>query len=280
MKSALLRTGSVPLRSPALPGSPRGVNLSRNGSGAFSVERTFNSPKISFHLEMSAAVRRDRAPIRRAVSEADVSRSDLSNSGGSQCLQPIISEEEYVSDGEGDGFLPFMSKGGDWTSYAPIKPEFAVPIEELGNSGNGNGRSGGDHGKSGGGSGDGQFGDRSKIGDYYREMLKLNPGDSLLLRNYGTFLYEVEKDAAKAEECYGRAILANPGDGEVLSLYGKLIWETHGDGERAKSYFDRAAHASPDDCMVLGSYASFMWESGDEDEEEEEVVLPAMATVV
>ncbi|TQD97002.1 hypothetical protein C1H46_017401 [Malus baccata] len=99
-------------------------------------------------------------------------------------------------------------------------------------------------------------------------MLKSNPGDPLLLRNYGKFLHEVEKDAVGAEECYCRAILGSPGDGELLSLYAKLIWETQRDEERAKSYFDQAVSASPDDCMVLGSFASFMWEA-EEDEDED-----------
>ncbi|GFZ00783.1 tetratricopeptide repeat (TPR)-like superfamily protein [Actinidia rufa] len=90
-----------------------------------------------------------------------------------------------------------------------------------------------------------------------RRMLKSNPTDSLLLRNYGRFLHEIEGDVVKAEEYYGRAILASPGDGEVLALYGNLIWETQRDRDRAKSYFDRAVHSSPDDCMVLGSYAHF-----------------------
>lgn len=115
----------------------------------------------------------------------------------------------------------------------------------------------------------GNGGERMKIGAYYEEMLKSNPTDALLLRNYAKFLHEVEKDAAKAEEYYGRAILANPGDGELLSLYGTLIWETQRDEERAKSYFDQAIHVAPDDCTVLGSYAHFMWEAEEEEEEEE-----------
>ncbi|MDD9849755.1 hypothetical protein BZG30_31475, partial [Escherichia coli] len=110
--------------------------------------------------------------------------------------------------------------------------------------------------------------EQRKIGAYYQEMLKSNPGDPLLLRNYGKFLHEVEKDAVGAEECYCRAILGSPGDGELLSLYGKLSWETQRDEERAKSYFDQAVSASPDDCMVLGSFASFMWEVDEDDNEE------------
>jgi hypothetical protein len=116
----------------------------------------------------------------------------------------------------------------------------------------------------------GNGGESIKIGAYYEEMLKSNPTDALLLRNYGKFLHEVEKNMVRAEEYYGRAILANPEDGELLSLYGKLIWETNRDEERAKSYFDQAIHVAPDDSTVLGSYAHFMWEA---EEEEDDVVV-------
>nr|DAD27250.1 TPA_asm: hypothetical protein HUJ06_028718 [Nelumbo nucifera] len=87
-------------------------------------------------------------------------------------------------------------------------------------------------------------------------MLKSNPTNPFLLRNYGQFLHEVEKDVAKAEEYYGRAVLVSPGDGEVLSLYGKLIWEMHRDQDRAQSYFDQAVQASPSNCYCNSSY---MW---------------------
>ncbi|XP_004300413.1 PREDICTED: uncharacterized protein LOC101311096 [Fragaria vesca subsp. vesca] len=112
--------------------------------------------------------------------------------------------------------------------------------------------------------------ERRKMGAYYLEMLKSNPSDPLLLRNYGQFLHEVEKDMVRAEEYYSRAILASPGDGEVLSLYGKLIWESQRDKDRAKSYFNRAVSASPDNSMVLGSFASFMWEAEEDEEDDEE----------
>lgn len=36
-----------------------------------------------------------------------------------------------------------------------------------------------------------QEGEQRKIGAYYQEMLKSNPDDPLLLRNYGKFLHEV-----------------------------------------------------------------------------------------
>ncbi|PPD67284.1 hypothetical protein GOBAR_DD35831 [Gossypium barbadense] len=144
--------------------------------------------------------------------------------------------------------------------------ESSIPKEEIGFSGDGLGKGG----KHGGSHRDDSFDHKSKISDYYRGMLNLNPADSLLLRNYGKFLHEVEKDTERAEEYYGRAILVSPGDGEVLSLYAKLIWERHRDKSRARSYFDRAMTASPDDCMVLGSYAHFMWETEEDDGDNEE----------
>ncbi|KAK9144301.1 hypothetical protein Sjap_004204 [Stephania japonica] len=123
-------------------------------------------------------------------------------------------------------------------------------------------------------------GDRSRIGEYYEEMLKANPGNPLLLRNYGKFLHEVDGDVKRAEECYERAILASPNDGEVLSLYARLIWETQRDEERADAYFDRAVQASPEDCYVLGAYAKFLWDAGDDDEEEAQGKNNALASAL
>ncbi|KAE8726750.1 putative RNA binding protein [Hibiscus syriacus] len=251
MKAAILRAGSVPVLSSALSGSPR-VSLSRQGSlgGVFSG----GSPVVSLHFPMDKRKPKEtRTQLRRALSDTDVIRSEPRFPGGSRCFTEGIPEEEYVSDCEAD---------------SEFRTGFGILLEEIGFSGDGfgtGGKSGGDHGYD-------SYGDKRQIGDYYREMLKLNPVNSLLLRNYGKFLHEVEKDMDGAEEYYGRAILASPGDGEVLSLYGKLIWERHRDEGRAKSYFHRAITASPDDCMVLGSYAHFLWdaEKDDSDDDEEE----------
>ena len=42
-----------------------------------------------------------------------------------------------------------------------------------------------------GGEGKGGNDEKSEIGEYYQQMLKLNPGDPLLLRNYAKYLHEV-----------------------------------------------------------------------------------------
>ncbi|TKY70030.1 hypothetical protein E2542_SST06314 [Spatholobus suberectus] len=244
MRASLIRTGSVPV----LAGSPR-VSLTRQASFAGDVNHAHSS-RLSMHYSHSNA-RRDAPPngINGASSKRAADNFGLRwnlNRTGSRSFTP--DEEEFLS----DAALRRPSRVG-------IRSEDV----EFG------GGDGGDRGSATVTGGNG--GERMKIGAYYEEMLKSNPTDALLLRNYGKFLHEVEKDTARAEEYYGRAILANPDDGELFSLYGTLIWEAQRDEERAKSYFDQAIHAAPDDCTVLGSYAHFMWEAEEEGEEEEEV---------
>ena len=134
------------------------------------------------------------------------------------------------------------------------------------------GGGGGDHNPLGSGGNDG---DRHAVEEYYKKMVKENPGDPLFLRNYANFLYQYKQDCEGAEEYYSRAILADPDDGEVLSQYGKLVWELHHDQERASSYFERAVQASPEDSHVQAAYASFLWDTEeDEDGSNEPQCLP------
>ncbi|XP_058104027.1 uncharacterized protein LOC131248012 [Magnolia sinica] len=289
MKAVLLRTtsGSSPTQASIGFCSPRGSFSDHDhGTGiSFSGRNTTPSPRSALHFEM-----KDRSWIptsfRRALSDTDLIRTEKASSGRFRALNRVfsrsvparISEEQDLSEesvdlqsemGEDEGSL--MSK---WKSFdLGVSDRISgISHEELefpsGGMGMGKGRKVG-----GGGDGTGDFtsgsGDQNKIGAYYQEMLKLDPGNPLLLRNYGKYLHEVENDLERAEEYYGRAILASPGDAEVLSLYGKLTWETHKDQGRAKSYFDQAIQAAPDNCYVLGSYAQFMWDVAEDDEEEE-----------
>ncbi|KAK6274108.1 hypothetical protein POUND7_011191 [Theobroma cacao] len=120
-----------------------------------------------------------------------------------------------------------------------------------------------------GGKGFGDWGQgEQSLDEYYQNMIKTYPGDTLLLTNYLKFLVEVRGDLLKAEEYCERAILVKPDDGEVLSMYGDLIWINHGDGARALYYSHRAAQASPDDYHVLASYARLEWAAEEEEEED------------
>lgn len=61
---------------------------------------------------------------------------------------------------------------------------------EFSGGGVGEGRKSGS-GRGGDGIGGGGGSERRAMGAYYREMIEANPGDPLLLRNYGKFLHEV-----------------------------------------------------------------------------------------
>ncbi|XP_022881642.1 uncharacterized protein LOC111398783 [Olea europaea var. sylvestris] len=279
MKAVICRTGSgsVPVQTgfmSSLSRIPVSLSVQDFSSGLHSLESNggVSSPRISLHMDVGCR------GIRRCSSESDVIGSEVKclNKLQSRSFPARIPEEESDDSVLLKGIpLSTLEQEGQW-GYVGNWTESGISSEELGFSGGGINKNRNSGGGSSGGKGD--SGDRSKIGAYYQEMLKTNPTDCLLLRNYGKYLHEVERDAVKAEEYYGRAILAgpSPGDGEIFSLYGKLIWETKRDKNRAKSYFDQSLYASPDDCTVLGSYAHFMWEA-DEEGEEEEMPIAAMA---
>lgn len=128
-----------------------------------------------------------RMGMRRAYSESDVIRYESQfsrlNGAGSRSFQSSLQSLSERDEEYGVGSLP---KG------ARIRPENGIPLE-LGFSGGGFGSG---EKKSCGGDDDNGIGnreDRSKIGAYYLDMLKSNPEDSLLLRNYGKYLHEVLK---------------------------------------------------------------------------------------
>lgn len=104
--------------------------------------------------------------------------------------------------------------------------------------------------------------------EYYVRMIKENPHNPVLLRNYAQFLSQSKGDLQGAEEYYSRAILVDPTDGETISHYAILTWQLHRDKYKASSYFKRAIQASPEDSDVLAAYARFLWQT-EEDEDEE-----------
>eukprot|EP00262_Sarcandra_glabra_P008170 TRINITY_DN21443_c0_g1_i1.p1 TRINITY_DN21443_c0_g1~~TRINITY_DN21443_c0_g1_i1.p1 ORF type:complete len:315 (+),score=46.57 TRINITY_DN21443_c0_g1_i1:28-945(+) len=291
MKAILVRACSAPTKASLVINSPKAVFSDQDSfvGISFSGRNAVASPRSSLHFDLKHKNEISRN-FRRALSDTDLFRSERTNSSLFSLSdrinfpERITEQKDLLERGldlkreevEDTGSLTSKWKSLDLRISDRVSGIWSgndvLPEEEFSGGGTGKGRKIGG-GKGGGGDESGAFtggsADQNKIGTYYKEMLKANPENPLLLRNYGKFLHEVERDFVKAEEYYGRAILASPGDGEVLSLYGNLIWETHRDHGRANCYFDQAIKASPDDCYVLGSYAHFLWDAEEEGEEEE-----------
>ncbi|KAK9120560.1 hypothetical protein Syun_018177 [Stephania yunnanensis] len=274
---APIRTGSTPVHYPVHSVSPRLLftdHQTLTGILFHGHRRGGDAAPQPLHLE----VRGRRSFLRRAMSETDVIRSAAKvESMRRRSFPARIAEEAGSSVMVKRNLLDCGSEAEILVGGGAVEVE-----NEFSGGGMGKGRrTGGGSGLNGGGGGGGAGGaDQRRIGEYYREMLKANPGNPLLLRNYGKFLHEVDKDVKSAEECYERAILESPNDGEVLSLYARLIWETWRDEARAEAYFDRAVQASPEDCYVLGAYAKFLWDAEDEEEEESQEKNNALASAL
>lgn len=156
MKAILFRTASMPVQPPVRSSSLASlkvfVSRQDSGSGIFSGERhSVSSPRVSMNLEMN---NKRVSGIRRALSQSDVSRLEVSTK---------------------------LSGGG--SRFAPSR----IPEEDVNGIGNDRVNHGGIWPNNGGDNSD----DKRKMGDYYRELVKSNPTDPLILRNYGKFLYEV-----------------------------------------------------------------------------------------
>lgn len=153
--SVLIRTGSFgPVHSPAVSGSPR-LSLSRNDSlsGVFSGERN-TIASPRICLHFDVNGRRDKNTMRRSLSESSILRSDSGKS------RSFPSSEAGRSPGSGVPVEERTCPGGDHG----IETSITIEREE-----------------------------RRRMGAYFQEMLKSNPSDPLLLRNYGQFLHEVTK---------------------------------------------------------------------------------------
>ncbi|KAJ3681690.1 hypothetical protein LUZ60_014263 [Juncus effusus] len=190
----------------------------------------------------------DREALRRVRSDPD----PILSAGFASCPWPL-KKRSYSVD-----------------SIVTEEEKKAEEEKEVFDGGIGKGGKGGNGGSDGGNGQNQNENNKKKIHDRYKQMLKSDPTNPLLLRNYGKFLHEVEDDVEGAEEMYGRALLENPADGEVFMLYGRLLWEKRRDKDRAAVYMDRAVEASPNDSEVLRARALFLWEAGEDEEDEEE----------
>lgn len=122
--------------------------------------------------------------LRRARSEADLIRSRSAPAS----MLPVPLEEE-----EKDAMTELKRRAftvqGMVTKEEPLEEEIE---EERESFGSGMGKGGNDkRGGKGGRRGSGDQSENRGIHDRYAELLKSDPGNALILRNYGKFLHEV-----------------------------------------------------------------------------------------
>lgn len=191
MKAILLRSGSLPVHHTLVSASPRAsFYLQPSTTGPFSPINSPNS-RLRFKTDHSRPT-----GIRRTLSENDIVRSErnglsVSMKMGGMGFRSFSDKIPEVEEDEVDDYGSLILGRNDVGS-AGIWPESGIPSDELGFPGEGLGSGSGDDGCKRKGKTEGENGDKRKqIGEYYREILKSNPENSLLLRNYGKFLYEV-----------------------------------------------------------------------------------------
>ncbi|KAJ6342174.1 hypothetical protein OIU78_010160 [Salix suchowensis] len=118
MKSVPLRTGSFPIQSTVRSGSPK-ISLTRYDSQT-NIFSGVSSPRNSLHLDINH--HRKGAPIRRALSDSDVIRSERevsrglkkpSGAGSRSCPSMIPEVEEHVFGDRVDDYADIWPKSRD-----------------------------------------------------------------------------------------------------------------------------------------------------------------------
>lgn len=185
MTGVLFRTGSGPIHSSLLPGSARIAVPLRHDSFSGGEKMDFSGLCLEVNNNNS------RRRITRAISEPKEINRLRSISTGSQTFPEMLPEvdEESLSDEDvvgSTGTLKFAEKCFDRMSWIPGS---GISVEETQFSGVGSGSGRDRDGFGSGGSSSDR--ERKKIGEYYLRMLKSNPNDPLILRNYGKYLHEV-----------------------------------------------------------------------------------------
>ncbi|XP_042428516.1 uncharacterized protein LOC122015597 [Zingiber officinale] len=249
---------------------------------SFCSSSTFSS---SSSASSPASRRRTSTPISRALSDSGLSHLKPRAPPLPSLFPSSVSQDE-AEIGKTDGLRQFRKSNSVSSSSASLfsssrmdDPGAVMVVEEenqcvVVSEGCVGGVDGGGKIYGGGGSG-GDDGDRGfHLSDsdggieatdaYYRNLIEVNPSNSLILGNYAKFLIKFRGDMAGAQASCEQAILANPSDASVLALYADLVWQSSRDAPRAEGYFARAVQAAPHDSYIMASYAKFLWDTEDE----------------
>jgi hypothetical protein len=97
----------------------------------------------------------------------------------------------------------------------------------------------------------------------YQHALSKDPSNSLLLANYGQFLYVVRHDHDRAEGYFHQAMQADPLDSAILGRFASFLWLGRGNRWAAERAYKAAMAADPDSSFPASNYAHFLWHVGD-----------------
>ncbi|GFZ15461.1 tetratricopeptide repeat (TPR)-like superfamily protein [Actinidia rufa] len=192
MRALLIRTGSVPVHQHSLfPGSPSVPPSQRN---------------LSLHLDVSR--RKDSSPatgIRRAFSEADVIRSDISFSRlsgvGTRSFPERIPEERFPAEE-----LGFPGGGIGDVEVEPYGLSSAQKLRKI-------------------------EGDAVRAEEYYGRAILASPGDGEVLALYGSLIWETYRDEDRAKSYFDRAY--------GVGSYAHFMWEAEGEEGGGDGGLDR-----------------------------------------
>lgn len=206
MKAVLLnRTGSATIQTSLLHGPPT-IYQGPGAGSSLSGKKYTPYPKSSLHFHLKS---KNQVPtsFRRPASNPELIRSEIASFTRRTSIRSSparIAEEEDLPEqridlqreaNENAGSLILKRNGLNLCFSDRVFRDDEVLVEEMEFSGGGIGKGKKSGGGSGGDGGGGSFGDgdadQNKIGAYYQQMLKANPANPLLLRNYGKFLHEV-----------------------------------------------------------------------------------------
>ncbi|XP_047312323.1 uncharacterized protein LOC124915606 [Impatiens glandulifera] len=99
----------------------------------------------------------------------------------------------------------------------------------------------------------------------YQTGLAGDPNNSMLLANFGQFLYLVARDFDRAEVFFKKASNVTPLDAEALNKYANFLWHARNDISAAEQTYSAAVSASPTNSNYAAIYAHFLWSTGGEE---------------
>lgn len=119
--------------------------------------------------------------------------------------------------------------------------------------------------------------DADKAEQMFDRALEIDPSHPNTLSNYATFISTVRNEDDRAEEFYERTLAEDPEYAHALTNYAAFRWRKRKDPDRAQELYEQAIAADPQNSRTLSGYASFLREARDEHDRAEEFYERAIA---